>query len=97
MLETVIASMDSFGYLVFWVCAFALVAVDAVAVIAVLATKSRELVNRWTGFVLGANLLLIGAGVGVPGVMYFAKSALRTIVPATSAPIVGQDGKTADR
>jgi hypothetical protein len=97
MLETVIASLDRVGSLTFWVCAIALLALDTAAVVAVIGTKSRELVNRWTSVVLGANLVLIGAGVGVPSVTYFAASALRTFAPAASSPVIVQDGKTVER
>ena len=97
MLETVIASLDSFGSFVFWACAIALIALDTAAVVAVIVTKSRELVNRWTSVVLGANILLIGAGVGVPSVTHFATSALRTMAPAASSPLTTQDGKTKER
>ena len=84
MFDAGIAWLDRVGTLVFWTCAITLVTLDSVAVATVIRTKSRELVNRWTGTVLGLNMLLIGAGVGVPGAMYVAKLVVRAVAPATS-------------
>ena len=86
MFDAVIAWLDRVGPLIFWTCTIALVTLDAAAVAAVIGTKSRELVNRWTGTVLAANVLLIGVGVGVPSVMYVAKVALSAVAPTTVAP-----------
>ena len=91
MLEIVIASLDRVGYMVFLICAITLATLDAAAVAAVIVTRSRDLVNRWTSPLLAANLVLAGAGLGVPSAMYFAGSALRAIAPATSVTIVVQD------
>jgi hypothetical protein len=86
MFAAVVAWLDRVGPLVFWTCAITLVALDTTAVAAVIGTKSRELVNRWTGTVLGLNVTLIGIGVGVPGVMYVAKLAVEAVAPG--APTV---------
>jgi hypothetical protein len=40
-------------------------------------------VNRWTGTVLAANLLLLGIGVGVPSAMYVAKVVVKAVAPTT--------------
>ena len=91
MFDAFIAWLDRVGPLVFWTCAIALVALDATAVAAVIGTKSRELVNRWTGTVLAANLLLIGFGVAVPGAMYFAKVVVRAVAPPTVPLAIAKD------
>ena len=67
MLESVVSWLDQLSSQVFWTSAMALVAIDLVAVAAVMQTRSRALVNRWTGPVLAANLLLLGAGTGRAG------------------------------
>jgi len=91
MFAAVIEWLDRAAPLVFWTCAIALVALDTAAVATVVATKSRELVNRWTGTVLAANVLLIGVGVGVPGVMYCAKIAVSAVAPTASLLTVAKD------
>jgi hypothetical protein len=83
MFDAVVAWLDRAGPFVFWTCAIALVTLDAAAAATVISTKSRELVNRWTGTVLAANLLLLGIGVGVPGAMYVAKVVVRAVAPTT--------------
>ena len=84
MFDAVIAWLDRVGPLVFWTCTVALVTLDTAALATVISTKSRALVNRWTGTVLAANLLLAGAGVGIPGAMYLLKLAVRTVAPSVS-------------
>jgi hypothetical protein len=91
MFDAGIAWLDRVGTLVFWTCVIALVTLDTAAVAAVIRTKSRELVNRWTGTVLGLNMLLIGAGVGVPGAVYVAKLVVRAVAPATAPFSIAKD------
>ncbi len=74
-----VAWFDRVGLAVFWTCAAALLALNAVAVAAVLRSRSRTLVNRWTGSVLALNALLLGAGLGVPAAMYTAKMVVRAV------------------
>jgi len=42
------------------------VLVNGAALAALFITRDRTLVNRWTGHLLAANLVLAGAGLGVP-------------------------------
>ena len=51
-------------------------------------TKSRDLVNRWTGPVLVVNALLLGAGTVVPVVMRVTSAAVVAIAPSLPAPPV---------
>ncbi|TFG45332.1 MAG: hypothetical protein E4H41_05345 [Gemmatimonadales bacterium] len=85
MLETTVLWLDQVSAEVFWTCAAGLVLIDLTAMAVVMATRSRELVNRWTGRVLAANLLLLGAGLGVPAAAFTAKLAARAVLPAMSA------------
>lgn len=82
MLHTIVEWLDRAGPVVFWTCLALLVTIDAAAVATVVGTRSRELVNRWTGPVLIANVLLLGTGVGVPAMMYAAKVAVAAVAPA---------------
>lgn len=82
MFDSIVQMLDRVGSVVFWTCVAAIVAVDVIAVAAVLRTRSRELVNRWAGPVLSANFLLLGAGLGVPAAAYVVKVAVRAVAPS---------------
>jgi hypothetical protein len=83
MIGSLIQWLDHVAPLVFWTCAATLVVIDTAAVAAVMSTKSRALVNRWTGTVLAANAFLLGAGVGIPATMFAAKMVVSTFAPST--------------
>ena len=85
MLDSVVLWLDQLSSQVFWTCAMALVAIDLVAVAVVMQTRSRALVNRWTGPVLAANLLLLGAGLGVPVAAFAAKAVANAVAPSVAA------------
>lgn len=71
------------------------VLLNGAAVAAVLLTRSRRIVDRWTKPWLAANLVLIGAGAGVPLAAAAAKIAVRAVAaagslgssPAPTAPV----------
>jgi hypothetical protein len=67
---------------------FAVLNVGAVGVLMV--TRSRALVQRWTSPWLAANLILIGAGAGIPLMAGIAKAAVR-LVAGTSTTVVQID------
>jgi len=85
MLDTTVLWLDQVSTQVFWVCAAGLVVIDLAAVVVVIGTRSRELVNRWTGRILAVNLLLLGAGLGVPAAAFTLKLAARSVLPIFSA------------
>ena len=84
MLDALILWLDQVRSLVFWTSAVGLVTLDLGAVAVIMGTRSRALVNRWTGPVLAANLILLGAGVGVPVVAYAARAAASALAPSLS-------------
>jgi hypothetical protein len=84
MLDSTVHWLDQFGSLVFWTCAATLVLINAAAVAVVMLTRSRDLVNRWTGPVLAANLFLLGAGIGLPVAAFTAKFVVSTLAPSLS-------------
>jgi len=86
MLAALALWLQSASTFVFWACAGLLVLVDGIAVMAVAATKDRVLVNKWTGPVLIANAVLLGAGVAVPVAMRMTSAALMAVAPASVAP-----------
>ncbi len=96
MLDSFVQWLDQMGALVFWSCVALLLLVNGIAAVAFVRTKSRELVNRWTGRVLAANVLLIGTGVGVPAVTYVAKFASQTIAPMVTSKVAPAAAPKAD-
>ena len=64
-----------------------LAAIDLLAIAVVIQTRSRELVNRWTSHIVAANLLLLGAGLGVPATAYLARSVVLVVAPSVEAPL----------
>jgi len=63
-----------------WNASFSLgVVLNVVAVLAVVATRDRRLVDRWTSPWLAANLGLVAFGVGVPAVGWCFRTALAAL------------------
>jgi hypothetical protein len=81
MFDSLVHWLDRTGPLVFWTCAITLLTVDGAAIAAFVATKSRALVNRWSLPLVIANVLLVGAGAGIPAAMYVTKVAVRAVAP----------------
>ena len=82
MLAPFVQWLDATAPVVLWSCVALLVAVNATAVLAVVSTKSRELVNKWTGPVLVVNALLLGAGTVIPVAMRVTSTAVVAIMPS---------------
>ncbi len=76
--------LNGFSESVFRICALLFVAVNGIAVGALAIRRDRSLVQRWTSPWLATNLLLIGAGAGVPLVTGALKLVV-SIVAGTSA------------
>jgi hypothetical protein len=74
--------LDQTGTTVFWVCIVGALTIDTVAVATVISTKSRELVNKWTGPVLVANALLLGGGTALPVAMRMTSAAVMAVAPS---------------
>lgn len=88
MFDSIAQTLDQIGSLTFWTCISVLVVIDVVAVVVVIQTRSRELVNRWTGRLVAANALLLGAGVGVPMTAYLARSVVIAVAPSVQPAVV---------
>jgi hypothetical protein len=84
VLNGLILWLDQVRSMVFWGCVTGLIAVDLLAAAVVLGTRSRALVNRWTGPVLAANLVLIGAGIGIPVAAFAARAVASALAPSLS-------------
>jgi hypothetical protein len=88
MLDSVAQLLDQIGSLTFWTCLSVLVLIDAIAVAAVMQTRSRELVNRWTGRIVAVNALLLGVGAGVPMTAYLARSVVIAVAPSVQPTVM---------
>lgn len=62
-LEAWLAGVGSWAW---HVAVVLLVLLNGIAALALLGSRSRALVNQWTGRWLGANLALLGFGLGTP-------------------------------
>jgi uncharacterized membrane protein YagU involved in acid resistance len=65
----------------------AFVIMNGFAIAAVVLTKDRSLVNRWTSRLLGANLLLAATGLGIPLVATVSRLAVALAVPSATQAI----------
>lgn len=93
MFHSFVQWLDATAPVILWSCLAMLVVVDATAVFAVVATKSRALVNRWTGPVLVVNALLLGVGTVLPVAMRVTSSAMVAVMPAVPGLSVPVDGR----
>ncbi|MBK8247595.1 MAG: hypothetical protein IPK85_09395 [Gemmatimonadetes bacterium] len=59
----------------------AFVVINGVSIAALILTRDRALVNRWTGRVLAANLALAGTGLGIPLVTSLTRLAVAAVMP----------------
>jgi len=85
---TITTWLSSISDFVFRTCAVLFVVLNVGAIGLVASTKSRALVQRWTSPWLAVNLLLLGAGAGVPLMAAIAKAAVRAV--SSSPPVTVQ-------
>jgi hypothetical protein len=79
MEASMLAWLERMGSSVLFWSVAALLLIDAVAITAVVITRDRTLVNRWTGLVLAANLMLLGVGASGQAVAFVGKMAVTTV------------------
>ncbi len=84
------------GSQVFTVAAWGFVLVNGAAIAAVFVTRDRTLVNRWTGRLLAANLVLVGAGLGVPLMTSVARLAITAVSPSIRVTIPPSENERDD-
>jgi hypothetical protein len=80
------AWLDAAAARVFGLAALLFIALNAGAIWLVIAKRDRTIVNRWTGRWLAANLLLLGAGVGVPVVAKVVRMTVAAVAASRSIP-----------
>ena len=83
--------LDHAGSTVFWTCLVGALAIDTVAVAMVVSTRSREIVNKWTGPVLVTNALLLGGGTVLPVAMHMTSVAVMAVAPSVTPAAVELD------
>jgi hypothetical protein len=76
---TLVGFLNGLSSKIFWFAAVAFVLVNGAAVVAFGLTKSRRLVNEWTGKLVVLDAVLIGAGLGVPLVAGLAKIGVHAL------------------
>lgn len=71
----------------------AFVLINGAAVAAFFITRDRSLVNKWTGKLLAANLVLAGTGLGIPVMTTVARLGIMAVSPAwrVSAPVSAKE------
>ncbi len=90
---TLVGWLDQVARTTLFVAVALFALVNAVALVGFLVTRDRGIVNRWTGRVLAVDLLLVGAGVGVPLVATMTRLTITTV--AASVRSVGIGGVAA--
>ncbi len=86
-METFAEALGSFGSSVFRWCLLAFVLLNAGGALAVFLTRNRQIVNRWGSRFVAANLLLLGAGTGVPLVAQALKLVVKAVAVSESGGI----------
>ncbi len=71
--------LGRFGWAAFVLSFGAWLLLNTVAVLSLWRTRDRALVQRWTGWWLALNLMLVAVGIGVPAVSAAARLVVRTM------------------
>ena len=90
MEATIVQWLSDFGAKVFFWSLGIFVVVNGVAAVFYFARRDRAQVNRWTSRVLAVDMLLVGAGLGVP----LVTTLTRMTVTAVSAAFGGSNVQT---
>lgn len=83
------------GTSAFTYSALAFVLINGAAIAAVVVTRDRSLVNRWTGRLLAANLVLAGTGLGIPLATTVTRLGIMAVFPSVNVTPTAID-KSAD-
>jgi hypothetical protein len=76
---TLVGFLNGLSAKVFWFAAVVFVLMNGAAIVAFAMTRSRHLVNEWTGKLVALDAVLIGAGLGVPLVAGLAKIGVHAL------------------
>ena len=86
-MESFAEALGSFGSSVLRWCLLAFVLLNAAGALVVFLTRNRQIVNRWGSRFVAANLLLLGAGTGVPLVAQALKLVVKAVAVTESGTI----------
>jgi hypothetical protein len=84
---TLTAFLSGLSARVFWLASIAFIAVNGTALAIFAITRSRRLVNEWTGRLVALDAVLLGAGLGVPllsGLARIGVHAVASLLGGTS-------------
>lgn len=70
------------GTRAFTVSLWLFVLINGAALAAIVISRDRALVNRWTGRLLATNLVLAGTGLGIPVLTAVARVAVSAVTPS---------------
>ncbi len=79
MESTLVGFLNGLSSKVFWFAAVAFVLVNGAAIAAFTMTRSRRLVNEWTGKLVAADVALLGFGLGIPLLSGLAKIGVHAL------------------
>jgi hypothetical protein len=93
MESSILNWLEAVGSTAFRWSAIAFVLVNGLAVAAVVLTRDRSLVNRWTGRILAVNVALAGTGIGIPLLTAASRVAVAAILPGSGGvvPTIDRD------
>jgi hypothetical protein len=89
-METIASTLGSLGATAFRWSVIAFILINGIAVVGLLVTRDRSLVNRWTAKLLAADLLLLGTGIGIPVVTGAARMVIEAVAGVTPPGPTGQ-------
>jgi len=84
--STLVSFLNSLSSKVFWLAAVTFVVLNGAAIAAFALTRSRRLVNDWTGKLVAVDALLLGAGLGIPLLSGLAKIGIRAVASVLGSP-----------
>jgi hypothetical protein len=89
----IVTWLEAVGTTAFRWSALAFVLVNGVAIAAIVLTRDRALVNRWTGRLLAVNIGLAGTGLGIPLVTNLTRVAVSALLPSSRSvvPVFNQE------
>lgn len=85
-MEATVAFLNGLSSKVFWLAAVVFIVLNGAAIAAIAMSRSRRLVNDWTGKLLAADVVLLGVGLGIPLLSGLAKIGVRAVASVLGSP-----------
>lgn len=87
-MEATVAFLNGLSSKVFWSAAVVFIVLNGAAIAAIALSRSRRLVNDWTGKLVAADAVLLGVGLGIPVLIGLAKIGVRAVGSLLGSPPV---------